>query len=97
MLTWAGDQNVDFGYSDGLASTIPAAVSLGLSGFGLTHFDIGGYTTTVARSSERVGIASVVSVSVEVTRSRELLLKSAESAVFTPIMRTHEGASFQTL
>ena len=37
--------------------------------------DIGGYTTAL-------GIAS---------RSKELLLRWAEYAVFTPIMRTHEG------
>jgi alpha-glucosidase len=43
-MGWAGDQNVDFSYGDGLATTITAALSLGASGFGLTHFDIGGYT-----------------------------------------------------
>ena len=37
--------------------------------------DIGGYTTVT-------GV---------VTRSKELLLRWAEYAVFTPIMRTHEG------
>ena len=31
-MSWAGDQNVDFSYADGLASTIPAALSLGMSG-----------------------------------------------------------------
>ncbi|GAA0178993.1 sulfoquinovosidase [Clostridium sediminicola] len=44
-LMWAGDQSVDFTIHDGLASTIPAAISLGLLGNGLTHFDIGGYTS----------------------------------------------------
>lgn len=44
-LMWAGDQSVDFTMHDGLASTIPAAISLGLVGNGLTHFDIGGYTS----------------------------------------------------
>lgn len=44
-LMWAGDQSVDFTMHDGLASTIPAAISLGLQGNGLTHFDIGGYTS----------------------------------------------------
>ena len=29
-LFWAGDQNVDYTKSDGLASTIPAALSVGL-------------------------------------------------------------------
>ena len=45
VLSWAGDQNVDWSMSDGLASTVPAALSLGMSGCGLTHFDIGGFTT----------------------------------------------------
>ncbi|XP_072166631.1 sulfoquinovosidase-like [Diadema setosum] len=45
VMTWAGDQFVDFSLSDGIASVIPAALSLGVSGFGLFHFDIGGYTS----------------------------------------------------
>ena len=52
-----------------------AALSLGLSGFGLSHSDIGGFTT----------------IDIFVTRSRELLLRWAEYSVFTPLMRTHEG------
>lgn len=44
-LMWAGDQSVDFSLHDGLASTIPASLSLGLLGNGLTHFDIGAYTS----------------------------------------------------
>lgn len=44
-LMWAGDQSVDFSIHDGIASTIPAALSLSLMGNGLTHFDIGGYTS----------------------------------------------------
>ena len=42
---WAGDQSVDWSQDDGLPSVIPAALSLGLTGIGLTHSDIGGYTT----------------------------------------------------
>lgn len=71
---WAGDQNVDFSYSDGLASTIPAALSLGMSGMGISHSDIGGYVSAMC-----------------MVRNQELLLRWAEMAVFTPIMRTHEG------
>lgn len=44
-MMWAGDQNVDFSLDDGLPSVITAALSLGMSGFGLHHSDIGGYTT----------------------------------------------------
>lgn len=45
VMMWAGDQNVDFSLDDGLASVIPAALSLAMSGCGLHHSDIGGYTT----------------------------------------------------
>jgi alpha-glucosidase len=44
-LMWAGDQNVDWSEDDGLPSVIPAALSLGMSGHGLHHSDLGGYTT----------------------------------------------------
>ncbi|MCL6547710.1 MAG: alpha-glucosidase [Alicyclobacillus sp.] len=44
-MVWAGDQNVDWSADDGLPSVIPAALSLGMSGIGLHHSDIGGYTT----------------------------------------------------
>jgi alpha-glucosidase len=51
---WAGDQNVDWSEDDGLPSVITAALSLGLSGHGLHHSDLGGYTTLydMARSKE---------------------------------------------
>lgn len=44
-LTWAGDQCVDWSEDDGLPSVITAALSLGMSGFGLHTCDAGGYTT----------------------------------------------------
>ncbi|KAK3853291.1 hypothetical protein Pcinc_040160, partial [Petrolisthes cinctipes] len=75
LLAWAGDQNVNWAFGDGLPSTIVAALSLAVSGMGITHFDIGGYTTQAPA----------------IMRSKELLLRSAEYAVFTPVMRTHEG------
>ncbi|KAL4227121.1 hypothetical protein ACF0H5_015094 [Mactra antiquata] len=80
-IMWAGDQNVDFSYGDGLPSTIPAALNLGMSGIGITHFDIGGYTT--ASQYKALGFALV--------RTEELLLRSAEAAIFTPMFRSHEG------
>lgn len=42
-LVWAGDQQVTFQMGNGLASVIPAGVSLGFSGVGHHHSDIGGY------------------------------------------------------
>ena len=44
-LLWAGDQSVDFSLHDGLASVICGALSAGMSGCGLSHSDIGGYTS----------------------------------------------------
>jgi alpha-glucosidase len=71
---WAGDQLVNWNRDDGLPSVLPAALSLGLSGVGSWHSDLGGYTT--------VGYLH---------RSSELLLRWAELAAFTPVMRSHEG------
>lgn len=42
---WAGDQSVIWEKDDGLASVIPAALSAGLMGNGISHSDIGGYTS----------------------------------------------------
>ena len=44
-LMWNGDQHVDFSIDDGLPSVIPSSLSLGLCGCGITHSDVGGYTT----------------------------------------------------
>ncbi|MBZ4654606.1 MAG: family 31 glycosyl hydrolase, alpha-glucosidase [Peptococcaceae bacterium] len=73
-MMWAGDQMVDWSLDDGLPSVIPAALSLGYSGFGISHSDIGGYTSLFG-----------------VKRTKELFMRWAEHAAFTPIMRTHEG------
>lgn len=73
-LLWAGDQSVDFSRHDGLCTTICAALSAGMSGCGLSHSDIGGYTSLYDN-----------------IRTKELFLRWAEMAAFTPVMRTHEG------
>ena len=73
-LLWAGDQSVDFSRHDGLCTVISAALSAGMSGCGLTHSDIGGYTSLFDN-----------------TRTKEVFLRWAEMAAFTPAMRTHEG------
>lgn len=44
-MMWAGDQNVDWSEDDGLPSVLTSALSLAMSGMGLQHSDIGGYTT----------------------------------------------------
>lgn len=73
-LLWAGDQSVDFSRHDGLATVICAALSSGMSGCGLNHSDIGGYTSLFDN-----------------LRTKEVFLRWAEMAMFTPVMRTHEG------
>ncbi len=44
-LLWAGDQSVDMTLHDGLATTIPGALSAGMTGNGFSHSDIGGFTS----------------------------------------------------
>lgn len=44
-MMWNGDQHVDWSVDDGIASVIPATLSLAMSGYGIAHSDIGGYTT----------------------------------------------------
>ncbi len=51
---WAGDQLVDWSLGDGLATAVTAGISLGLSGVGYYHSDLGGYTSLgwIKRSRE---------------------------------------------
>jgi alpha-glucosidase len=53
-LIWNGDQHVDFTNDFGLKSVVRAQLSLSLSGVGISHSDVGGYTTVPAikRSKE---------------------------------------------
>jgi len=53
-LIWNGDQHVDFTDDFGMRSALRAKLSLAFSGVGLSHSDIGGYTTVpgVKRSKE---------------------------------------------
>ena len=45
VMMWNGDNHPDFSKDFGLPSIIPASLSLTLCGSGLSHSDIGGYTT----------------------------------------------------
>ncbi|NLH38360.1 MAG: alpha-glucosidase [Thermotogaceae bacterium] len=80
-LFWHGDQLVNWSKDDGLPSVIVAALSMTMSGMGLTHSDIGGYTTFAKNVPELIWTK----------RTKELFMRWAEQAAFTPIMRTHEG------
>lgn len=44
-MVWNGDQHADWSEDQGIGSVIPAALSLSMSGIGLSHSDIGGYTS----------------------------------------------------
>jgi len=44
-MMWCGDNHVDFSLDFGLPSVIPAMLNLSCCGFGLSHSDIGGYTS----------------------------------------------------
>ncbi|MBI9009021.1 MAG: alpha-glucosidase [Tenericutes bacterium] len=44
-LIWNGDQHVDFSDDFGMGSVVRSTLSLSLSGVGITHSDVGGYTT----------------------------------------------------
>ena len=53
-MMWTGDHHVDWSADDGIGAVIPATLSLAMSGFGITHSDVGGYTTVskMTRSKE---------------------------------------------
>lgn len=74
-LVWAGDQLPTWSMDDGLASVIPAGLSLGICGIGYHHSDIGGYTTFQPFFK----------------RSKEVFMRWAEHSAFTMVMRTHES------
>ncbi|MGH3088883.1 MAG: TIM-barrel domain-containing protein, partial [Rubrobacteraceae bacterium] len=77
-LFWLGDQLVSWDEHDGMKTAVTGMLTSGLSGYGLTHSDIGGYTAlnNPIRNYHR---------------SKELFLRWTELAAFTPVFRTHEG------
>jgi alpha-glucosidase len=72
-MFWAGDQLVNWNRDDGLPSVLPAALSLGLSGVGYWHSDLGGYTTVgyAKRSAGLLGRWAELSAFTPVMRSHE--------------------------
>jgi sulfoquinovosidase len=63
---------------DGLGSSIVGLLSGGISGIAVNHSDIGGHTT-------------LVNPLLKLVRSKELLWRWTELAVFLPVFRTHVG------
>lgn len=75
---WVGDQMANYGVNDGMLSAICALNSSGMSGIGINHTDIGGYTAIKFGPFKHL-------------RDRDILYRWMEMAAFTPIFRTHEG------
>jgi alpha-glucosidase len=75
-LFWTGDQLVNWDDKDGLKTVIPALTSSGLSGWSLSHSEVGGYL-------------SVEMLLARYNRSQELFSRWLEISVFTAILRTH--------
>jgi len=44
-MNWNGDQLVNWSRDNGFATVIPGTISMGFTGIGYTHSDLGGYTT----------------------------------------------------
>jgi len=70
---WNGDQHVDYSDEYGLGSVIPASISLACSGCGVTHSDIGGYTTIMwmTRGAELLNRWSEMNVFSPIFRTHE--------------------------
>jgi alpha-glucosidase len=53
-MNWNGDQLVNWSLDQGFGTVIPGTISMGFSGIGYTHSDLGGYTTVawLKRSKE---------------------------------------------
>jgi len=77
-LFWNGDQMVTYTSQDGMASALLGTFSAGVSGWHLTHSDVGGYTSIDARVRDYV-------------RPAELNQRWAEMEALGVMMRTHEG------
>ena len=74
---------MDWSYSNGLPSTVTAALSFGMSGIGQTHLEIERPQGPLAGTDTKKVPSN--------KHSEELFLRSAELAAFTAVMRIHEG------
>ena len=70
---WNGDNHVDWSDEYGIGSIIPANISLACSGVGVTHSDIGGYTTVMfmKRSAELFKRWSEMNIFTPIYRTHE--------------------------
>nr|XP_039251107.1 sulfoquinovosidase-like [Styela clava] len=99
LMAWAGDQNVDYFYGDGLPSVIPATLSLGMSGMGLSHSDIGGYVSLLmmVRNEELILRWSEMSVFTQVMRTHECNRPDRNWQVYTTNRTMREFAQLTKL
>jgi alpha-glucosidase len=75
-MFWTGDQLASWDAHDGIKSVIPALTSSGMSGWALSHSDIGGFL-------------SIDILYLKYKRSKELFLRWLELNTFTALLRTH--------
>lgn len=70
---WNGDNHVDWSDEYGIASVIPASISLACCGVGVIHSDIGGYTTVawMRRNAELLRRWSEMNIFTPIFRTHE--------------------------
>jgi len=85
QLFWLGDQLHTWDQHDGLVSTVTATLAGGLSGFTLTHSDVGGYNGGALWLPQLL-------FGIRIVRGPELLSRWVELCAFSgAVLRTHEG------
>ena len=72
-MNWNGDQLVNWSFDQGFATVIPGTISMGFTGIGYTHSDLGGYTTVswLKRSKELFMRWAELSAFTQIMRTHE--------------------------
>ncbi|MGL1892916.1 MAG: alpha-glucosidase [Spirochaetaceae bacterium] len=72
-MNWNGDQLVNWSHDNGFATVIPGSISMGFTGIGYTHSDLGGYTTIawIKRSKELFKRWGEMSAFTQIMRTHE--------------------------
>lgn len=77
-MFWTGDQLANWDDHDGIGTVIPALTSSGMSGWSLSHSDIGGFL-------------ALDILFLKYHRTKELFLRWLELNTFTSLLRTHSS------
>jgi alpha-glucosidase len=77
-MFWTGDQLANWDDHDGIGTVIPALTSSGMSGWALSHSDIGGFL-------------ALDILFLKYHRTKELFLRWLELNTFTSLLRTHSS------